>query len=200
MPLPRRTRIVAAIAAAAAVLALAVWCAPAVGACCAQLARQASAPVSVAPLEDGAADQVAAVEVGNYPTLGAAGSRVTEDSDIVSEALDAFGAAPFSRWDGEAARLLLEGLVPPAPSTGGYFSHLVFLDGSDEALATVSYDSDQGIYLRRNGCIYVADDQEALQDLLNDLVSRAREQGDLPPAADGSRTWWYPDDWETRPR
>ena len=198
MTLPRRTRIALTVVVAAAAVALAVWCLPAVGSCCAQLARQASAPARVTPLEDVAEDQVSAVEVSNYPMLGAEGSRVTEDPAIVSEALDAFGSASFSRWDGEAAWLLLEGLFPPPAMAGGYFSSLVFLDGSDDSLATVSYDSDQGIYLRRNGCIYVADNQEALQDLLDDLVERAREQSDEPPAADGSRTWWYPDDWETR--
>lgn len=196
--MPRRTRIALTVAAAVAVLALAAWCLPAVGSCCAQLARQATAPARVTPLEGVAEDQVSAVEVSNYPMLGAEGSRVTEDPAIVSEALEAFGSASFSRWDGEAARLLLEGLFPPPAMTGGYFSSLVFLDGSDEPLATVSYDSDQGIYLRRNGCIYVADDQGALQGLLDDLVERAREQSDEPPAADGSRTWWYPDDWEGR--
>ena len=196
--MPRRTRIALTVAAAAAVLALAAWCLPAVGSCCAQLARQATAPARVTPLEGVAEDQVSAVEVSNYPMLGAEGSRVTEDPAIVSEALGTFGSASFSRWDGEAARLLLEGLFPPPAMTGGYFSSLVFLDGSDEPLATVSYDSDQGIYLRRNGCIYVADDQGALQGLLDDLVERAREQSDEPPAADGSRTWWYPDDWEGR--
>ena len=194
----RRTRIALTVAAAVAVLALAAWCLPAVGSCCAQLARQATAPARVTPLEGVAEDQVSAVEVSNYPMLGAEGSRVTEDPAIVSEALGTFGSASFSRWDGEAARLLLEGLFPPPAMTGGYFSSLVFLDGSDEPLATVSYDSDQGIYLRRNGCIYVADDQGALQGLLDDLVERAREQSDEPPAADGSRTWWYPDDWEGR--
>lgn len=183
---------------AAAVIALAVWCLPAVGACCAQLVCQASAPARVTPLEDVGDDRVAAVEVSNYPMLGAEGSRVTENPAIVSEALGAFGSASFSRWDGEAARLLLEGLFPPPTMTGGYFSSLVFLDGSNEPLATESYDSDQGIYLRRNGFIYVADDQQALQGLLDDLVVRAREQSDEPPAADGSRTWWYPDDWEGR--
>lgn len=196
--MPRRTRIALTVAAAVAVLALAAWCLPAVGSCCAQLARQATAPARVTPLEGAAEDQVSAVEVSNYPMLGAEGSRVTEDPAIVSEALGAFGSASFSRWDGEAARLLLEGLFPPPAMTGGYFSSLVFLDGSDEPLATVSYDSDQGIYLRRNGCIYVADDQGTLQGLLDDLVERAREQSDEPPAADGSRTWWYPDDWEGR--
>lgn len=196
--MPRRTRIALTVAAAVAVLALAAWCLPAVGSCCAQLARQATAPARVTPLEGVAEDQVSAVEVSNYPKLGAEGSRVTEDPAIVSEALGTFGSASFSRWDGEAARLLLEGLFPPPAMTGGYFSSLVFLDGSDEPLATVSYDSDQGIYLRRNGCIYVADDQGALQGLLDDLVERAREQSDEPPAADGSRTWWYPDDWEGR--
>ena len=196
--MPRRARIALTVAAAVAVLALAAWCLPAVGSCCAQLARQATAPARVTPLEGVAEDQVSAVEVSNYPMLGAEGSRVTEDPAIVSEALGAFGSASFSRWDGEAARLLLEGLFPPPTMTGGYFSSLVFLDGSDEPLATVSYDSDQGIYLRRNGCIYVADDQGALQGLLDDLVERAREQSDEPPAADGSRTWWYPDDWEGR--
>ncbi len=196
--MPRRTRIALTVAAAVAVLALAAWCLPAVGSCCAQLARQATAPARVTPLEGVAEDQVSAVEVSNYPMLGAEGSRVTEDPAIVSEALGTFGSASFSRWDGEAARLLLEGLFPPPAMTGGYFSSLVFLDGSDEPLATVSYDSDQGIYLRRNGCIYVADDQGALQGLLDDLVERAREQSDEPPAADGSRTWWYPDDWEGR--
>ena len=199
MTLPRRTRMAVTAVVAAAVIALAVWCLPAVGACCAQLVRQASAPARVTPLEDVAdADHVAAVEVSNYPMLGAEGSRVTENPAIVSEALGAFSSASFSRWDGEAARLLLEGLFPPPTMTGGYFSSLVFLDGSDEPLATVSYDSDQGIYLRRNGCIYVADDQQALQGLLDDLVVRARERSDEPPAADGSRTWWYPDDWEGR--
>ena len=196
--MPRRTRIALTVAAAVAVLALAAWCLPAVGSCCAQLVRQATAPARVTPLEGVAEDQVSAVEVSNYPMLGAEGSRVTEDPAIVSEALGTFGSASFSRWDGEAARLLLEGLFPPPAMTGGYFSSLVFLDGSDEPLATVSYDSDQGIYLRRNGCIYVADDQGALQGLLDDLVERAREQSDEPPAADGSRTWWYPDDWEGR--
>ena len=196
--MPRRARIALTVAAAVAVLALAAWCLPAVGSCCAQLARQATAPARVTPLEGVAEDQVSAVEVSNYPMLGAEGSRVTEDPAIVSEALGTFGSASFSRWDGEAARLLLEGLFPPPAMTGGYFSSLVFLDGSDEPLATVSYDSDQGIYLRRNGCIYVADDQQALQGLLDDLVVRAREQSDEPPAADGSRTWWYPDDWEGR--
>ena len=196
--MPRRTRIALTVAAAVAVLALAAWCLPAVGSCCAQLARQATAPARVTPLEGVAEDQVSAVEVSNYPMLGAEGSRVTEDPAIVSEALGTFGSASFSRWDGEAARLLLEGLFPPPTMTGGYFSSLVFLDGSNEPLATVSYDSDQGIYLRRNGCIYVADDQGALQGLLDDLVERAREQSDEPPAADGSRTWWYPDDWEGR--
>ena len=196
--MPRRARIALTVAAAVAVLALAAWCLPAVGSCCAQLARQATAPARVTPLEGVAEDQVSAVEVSNYPMLGAEGSRVTEDPAIVSEALGTFGSASFSRWDGEAARLLLEGLFPPPTMTGGYFSSLVFLDGSDEPLATVSYDSDQGIYLRRNGCIYVADDQQALQGLLDDLVVRAREQSDEPPAADGSRTWWYPDDWEGR--
>lgn len=196
--MPRRARIALTVAAAVAVLALAAWCLPAVGSCCAQLARQATAPARVTPLEGVAEDQVSAVEVSNYPMLGAEGSRVTEDPAIVSEALEAFGSASFSRWDGEAARILLEGLFPPPAMTGGYFSSLVFLDGSDEPLATVSYDSDQGIYLRRNGCIYVADDQGALQGLLDDLVERAREQSDEPPAADGSRTWWYPDDWEGR--
>lgn len=196
--MPRRARIALTVAAAVAVLALAAWCLPAVGSCCAQLARQATAPARVTPLEGVAEDQVSAVEVSNYPMLGAEGSRVTEDPAIVSEALGTFGSASFSRWDGEAARLLLEGLFPPPAMTGGYFSSLVFLDGSDEPLATVSYDSDQGIYLRRNGCIYVADDQGALQGLLDDLVERAREQSDEPPAADGSRTWWYPDDWEGR--
>lgn len=196
--MPRRTRIALTVAAAVAVLALAAWCLPAVGSCCAQLARQATAPARVTPLEGVAEDRVSAVEVSNYPMLGAEGSRVTEDPAIVSEALEAFGSASFSRWDGEAARLLLEGLFPPPAMTGGYFSSLVFLDGSDEPLATVSYDSDQGIYLRRNGCIYVADGQGALQGLLDDLVERAREQSDEPPAADGSRTWWYPDDWEGR--
>ena len=196
--MPRRTRIALTVAAAVAVLVLAAWCLPAVGSCCAQLARQATAPARVTPLEGVAEDQVSAVEVSNYPMLGAEGSRVTEDPAIVSEALGTFGSASFSRWDGEAARLLLEGLFPPPAMTGGYFSSLVFLDGSDEPLATVSYDSDQGIYLRRNGCIYVADDQGALQGLLDDLVERAREQSDEPPAADGSRTWWYPDDWEGR--
>lgn len=196
--MPRRTRIALTVAAAVAVLALAAWCLPAVGFCCAQLARQAAAPARVTPLEGVAEDQVSAVEVSNYPMLGAEGSRVTEDPAIVSEALGTFGSASFSRWDGEAARLLLEGLFPPPAMTGGYFSSLVFLDGSDEPLATVSYDSDQGIYLRRNGCIYVADDQGALQGLLDDLVERAREQSDEPPAADASRTWWYPDDWEGR--
>ena len=196
--MPRRPTIALTVAAAVAVLALAAWCLPAVGSCCAQLARQATAPARVTPLEGVAEDQVSAVEVSNYPMLGAEGSRVTEDPAIVSEALGTFGSASFSRWDGEAARLLLEGLVPPPAMTGGYFSSLVFLDGSDEPLATVSYDSDQGIYLRRNGCIYVADDQQALQGLLDDLVVRAREQSDEPPAADGSRTWWYPDDWEGR--
>lgn len=93
---------------AAAVIALAVWCLPAVGACCAQLVCQASAPARVTPLEDVGDDRVAAVEVCNYPMLGAEGSRVTEDPAIVSEALGAFGSASFSRWDGEAARLLLE--------------------------------------------------------------------------------------------
>ena len=196
--MPRRARIALTVAAAVAVLALAAWCLPAVGSCCAQLARQATAPARVTPLEGVAEDQVSAVEVSNYPMLGAEGSRVTEDPAIVSEALGTFGSASFSRWDGEAARLLLEGLFPPPAMTGGYFSSLVFLDGSDEPLATVSYDSDQGAYLRRNGCIYVADDQGALQGLLDDLVERAREQSDEPPAADGSRTWWYPDDWEGR--
>lgn len=196
--MPRRARIALTVAAAVAVLALAAWCLPAVGSCCAQLARQATAPARVTPLEGVAEDQVSAVEVSNYPMLGAEGSRVTEDPAIVSEALGTFGSASFSRWDGEAARLLLEGLFPPPAMTGGYFSSLVFLDGSDEPLATVSYDSDQGVYLRRNGCIYVADDQGALQGLLDDLVERAREQSDEPPAADGSRTWWYPDDWEGR--
>ena len=196
--MPRRARIALTVAAAVAVLALAAWCLPAVGSCCAQLARQATAPARVTPLEGVAEDQVSAVEVSNYPMLGAEGSRVTEDPAIVSEALGAFSSASFSRWDGEAARLLLEGLFPPPTMTGGYFSSLVFLDGSDEPLATVSYDSDQGIYLRRNGCIYVADDQGALQGLLDDLVERACEQSDEPPAADGSRTWWYPDDWEGR--
>ena len=196
--MPRRARIALTVAAAVAVLALAAWCLPTVGSCCAQLARQVTAPARVTPLEGVAEDQVSAVEVSNYPMLGAEGSRVTEDPAIVSEALGTFGSASFSRWDGEAARLLLEGLFPPPAMTGGYFSSLVFLDGSDEPLATVSYDSDQGIYLRRNGCIYVADDQGALQGLLDDLVERAREQSDEPPAADGSRTWWYPDDWEGR--
>ena len=196
--MPRRARIALTVAATVAVLALAAWCLPAVGSCCAQLARHATAPARVTPLEGVAEDQVSAVEVSNYPMLGAEGSRVTEDPAIVSEALGTFGSASFSRWDGEAARLLLEGLFPPPAMTGGYFSSLVFLDGSDEPLATVSYDSDQGIYLRRNGCIYVADDQGALQGLLDDLVERAREQSDEPPAADGSRTWWYPDDWEGR--
>lgn len=198
MTLPRRTRIFLIAASVAAVVALAAWCLPAVGSCCIQLARQAIAPARVTPLEGVADGQVTAVEVSNYPMLGAAGSRVTEDPAIVSEALDAFGSASFSRWDGEAARLLLEGLFPPPAMAGGYFSSLVFLDGSDESLATVSYDSDQGIYLRRNGCIYIADDQGALQGLLDDLVSRACEQSDEPPAADGARTWWYPDDWEAR--
>lgn len=196
--MPRRTRIFLIAASVLAFVALAAWCLPAVGSCCAQLARQATAPARVTPLEGVAEDQVSAVEVSNYPMLGAEGSRVTEDPAIVSEALGTFGSASFSRWDGEAARLLLEGLFPPPAMTGGYFSSLVFLDGSDEPLATVSYDSDQGIYLRRNGCIYVADDQGALQGLLDDLVERAREQSDEPPAADGSRTWWYPDDWEGR--
>ena len=130
MTLPRRTRIALTVVAAAAAVALAVWCLPAVGACCAQLTRQASAPAHVTPLEGVADDQVSAVEVSNYPMLGAAGSRVTEDPAIVAEALDAFGSASFSRWDGEAARLLLEGLFPPPAMTGGYFSSLVFLDGS----------------------------------------------------------------------
>lgn len=196
--MPKRTRIFLIAASVLAFVALAAWCLPAVGSCCAQLARQATAPARVTPLEGVAEDQVSAVEVSNYPMLGAEGSRVTEDPAIVSEALGTFGSASFSRWDGEAARLLLEGLFPPPAMTGGYFSSLVFLDGSDEPLATVSYDSDQGIYLRRNGCIYVADDQGALQGLLDDLVERAREQSDEPPAADGSRTWWYPDDWEGR--
>ena len=198
MTLPRRTRIALTVAAAVVALALAAWCLPAVGACCAQLARQASAPARITPLEDVAEDRVVAVEVSNYPMLGAEGSRVTEDPAIVSETLEAFGSASFSRWDGEAMRLLVEGLFPPPATAGGYFSSLVFLDGSDEPLAMVSYDSDQGIYLRRNGCIYVADDQGALQGLLDDLVERACEQSDEPPAADGSRTWWYPDDWEGR--
>lgn len=198
MTLPRRTRIAVAAVVAAAVIALAVWCLPAVGASCAQLARQAAAPVRVTPLEDVAADRVAAVEVSNYPMLGTEGSRVTKDPAIVSEALGTFGSASFSRWDGEAARLLLEGLFPPPAMTGGYFSSLVFLDGADEPLAMVSYSSDQGIYLRRNGCIYVADDQGTLQGLLDDLVERAREHSDETPATDGARTWWYPDDWEGR--
>ena len=108
--------------------------------------RQASAPATITVLEDAAdADRVAAVEVSNYPLLGATGSRVTEDPAIVSEVLGTFGSASFSRWDGEAARLLVEGLFPPPAMTGGYFSSLVFLDGSDESLATVSYDSDYGI-------------------------------------------------------
>lgn len=196
MTLPRRTRVFLIAASVVAVVALAVWSLPAVGSCCAQLVRQATAPATITVLEDIDNDQVTALEVSNYPVLGAAGSRVTEDPAIVSEALGAFGSASFSRWDGEAARLLLEGLFPPPAMTGGYFSSLVFLDGSDESLAAVSYDSDQGIYLRRNGCVYIADDQGALQDLLDDLVSRACEQSDEPPAADGARTWWYPDDWE----
>lgn len=195
----RRARTFLIVASVVAVAALVAWSLPAVGSCCAQLVRQASAPATITVLEDASdANRVAAVEVSNYPTLGAAGSRVTEDPAVVSEALGTFGSASFSRWDGEAARLLVEGLFPPPATTGGYFSSLVFLDGSDEPLATVSYNSDQGIYLRRNGCIYVADDQQALQDLLGDLVSRAREQGDEPPAAGDARTWWYPDDWASR--
>ena len=195
----RTSRKAKLLAIAAVVLALAVWCGPALVGSLAQLVRQASAPATITVLEDAAdADRLAAVEVSNYPTLGAAGSRVTEDPAIVSEVLGTFGSASFSRWDGEAARLLVEGLFPPPATTGGYFSSLAFLDGSDESLATVIYDSDHGIYLRRNGCIYVADDQEALRDLLSDLVSRAREQSEEPPAADGARTWWYPDDWASR--
>ena len=195
----RRTRTFLIVASVVAVVALLAWSLPAVGSCCAQLVRQASAPATITVLEDAFdADRVAAVEVSNYPMLGAVGSRVTEDPAIVSEALGTFGSAPFSRWDGEAARLLVEGLFPPPATTGGYFSSLVFLDGSDEPLATVNYDSDMVIYLRRNGCIYVADDQEALRGLLDDLISRAREQDEEPLAAGDERTWWYPDDWASR--
>lgn len=164
-----------------------------------QLARQMSVPARVAFLEDASdADRVIALEVGSYPVLGSAGSRVTEDPGIVAEALDALADASFSRWDGEAGQLLVRGLFPPPDTTGGYSASLAVLDDSDAVLATVSYDPALGVYLRRGGCTYLADERGRLYELLDDLVSSALEGADLPPAADGSRVWWYPGDWCSR--
>lgn len=123
-------------------------------------------------------DEVASLELSNYPCFGPDFDRNTTDSAIIDRAYDLMEHATFTKWDAYGIQRVIDTFRSQV--VGGYWSAITLYDADGTELASLSYDPGalhgtlpgDGVVVYRDGCAYVMDgDQTGFIAFLDDCVS-----------------------------
>ncbi|MDO4442683.1 MAG: hypothetical protein Q4B69_02300 [Slackia sp.] len=153
------------------------------------------------------ANRIAAVRIGNYPSLGPDGDRYTTDRAVVAQAAASIKDTRFVRWNGYAAYQ-----EKKEKMAGGYYSNLALLDESGRIIVEIGHDpgmasADQGeIFITHNDDRYLMEGNwPFVAETLESFVVQAKDETGIGldetnargagTVASEERTWLFEDEF-----